>query len=195
MKARILVLATLLSLTVMSVSAQDKIKRWGLELNGGISCPANEPENTDLKPGIGFEGLVHYRIYDYLGVFAGWGRNDFSSTESFLGDDITFEETGYIMGVQYNYNAETLRISPFIRLGALYSHLELENDKGDIIKDSGHGWGFQVAAGIDIPLGKNWSLTPGFKYSSLSRDIKTEGAKMPVDNQYFTARIGILKRF
>jgi hypothetical protein len=59
-------------------------------------------------------------------------------------------------------------VSYFVRAGALYCHIETENNDGDIISDTGHGVGYQVAGGIEVSLGKNWSLAPGLKFNSLS---------------------------
>jgi hypothetical protein len=77
----------------------------------------------------------------------------------------------------------------------LYNHIEIEDNSGEIIKDSGHGMGFQIAAGVDVPLGSNWHLSPGVKFNSLSRDIDMESVKQNIDYQYIQVRVGIMKKF
>ena len=77
----------------------------------------------------------------------------------------------------------------------MYNHIETENAEGDIVNDSKHGFGYQLAAGINIDLGRNWSLTPGLRFNSLSRNTTYEGISKQLDYQYMSARIGIAKKF
>ena len=86
----------------------------------------------------------------------------------FAGSNTDFEETGYVIGLQFKHPVDGFLSSYYLRAGALYNHIEVENDNGDIIGDTGHGLGFQLAAGVDIPLGAKWSLTPGVKYNAVS---------------------------
>lgn len=184
-------------LVVLSLSsfAQESGKRFGFELNGGASFATKKIEGTSLNPGFGFEGTLHYRFMPYLGVYGGWGWNRLSSDHSQGGEDLCFEETGYVLGLYYNHPIGASAFSYYIRSGALYNHIETENENGEIIGDTGHGFGFQLAGGMSIDLGKNWSLTPGLKFSTLSRDIECEETHGKLDYQYISVRIGIAKNF
>jgi hypothetical protein len=82
-----------------------------------------------------------------------------------------------------------------VRAGALYCHIETENNSGDIISDTGHGIGWQGAAGIEVSMGRNWSLAPGLKYNWLSGETGFEGTNYQLDHRTVSARIGIIKRF
>jgi hypothetical protein len=44
-------------------------------------------------------------------------------------------------------------------------------------------------------MGKNWSLAPGLKYSSLSGETDFADSAFQLDHRYVSARIGIVKRF
>jgi opacity protein-like surface antigen len=77
----------------------------------------------------------------------------------------------------------------------LYNHIEIENEEGDIVQDSGHGLGWQLAGGVDIPLGNNWSVTPGVKFNALTREIETSGNTSDMDFNYISVRVGIIKTF
>jgi hypothetical protein len=77
----------------------------------------------------------------------------------------------------------------------LYNHIETENRDGDLLNDSKHGLGWQVAGGLNIPLGGKWSFTPGLRFSSLSRDIRFEDVSRELNLNYFSLRIGIMKVF
>jgi len=190
------ILGTLLMLTaVFSAFAQENEKRFAVELNGGFAVPMSEIDGEKLNPGFGFEGLFHYRFMPHVGAYAGWGWNQLNADNSFAGADTDFEETGYILGLQYQNNLGKSPVGWFVRGGGLYNHIETENSDGDIVNDSGHGFGWQAAAGIDVPLGKNWSLTPGVKFNSLSRDTEFESVTKQLDYKYLSFRVGIVKRF
>jgi opacity protein-like surface antigen len=194
MKTKGLALTMIVFLS-MSSFAQESEKRFGFELNSGVSIATKKIGDASLNPGFGFEGLFHYRFLPHLGVYAGWGWNRFGADQSFAGDDVCFEETGYVFGLNFNHPIGTSKLAYYVRAGALYNHIETENADGDIVNDSKHGFGYQLAAGINIDLGRNWSLTPGLKFNSLSRNTTYEGISKQLDYQYISARIGIVKKF
>ena len=187
-----LALATVISTQVL---AQESGKRLGLEISGGASFATARLNGADLNTGLGFEGIFHYRFLPYTGIYAGWGWNRFGADKSFAGEDVCFEETGYVLGLQFKHPIGNSPVSYYLRAGGLYNHIETENAQGDIMFDTGHGWGWQLAGGIDLPLGKNWSLTPGLKFNSLSRNLTVEGESRQLDYRYLSLRVGILKRF
>jgi hypothetical protein len=194
MKTKGLAFVMLVLLSVSSF-AQESEKRVGFELNSGLSVATQKINGTSLKPGFGFEGSLHYRFMPHLGVYAGWGWNRFGADESFAGNDVCFEETGYVFGLNFKHPIGNSKTMYYVRVGGLYNHIETENSAGDIIIDSKHGLGYQLAAGVDISLGKNWSFVPGFKFNSLSRDTDIEGVSKQLNYQYISARIGIFKKF
>lgn len=195
MKAKV-ILITILCIQMMSTAlAQGNEKRFGFELSGGASLATSKPGDAKLNPGLGFEGIFHYCFMPHTGVYAGWGWNHFGSDDSFAGKNIDFEETGYVFGLQYKHPFGQKPLAYYFRAGGLYNHIELENTDGDIIADSGHGLGFQLATGIDYSLGKNWSITPGLKFNYLNREITTDELTTKLDHQYLSLRVGILKKF
>lgn len=195
MKTKVVFATFLFVLFAAGSKAQEVEKRFGFELNGGVSVATNELNETNLNTGFGFEGIFHYRFLPHTGVYGGWGWNSFGADNSFAGNDVNFEETGYILGLQYKRPFGNSPVQYFFRAGGLYNHIEIENEEGDIIEDSGHGLDWQLAAGIDLPLGNNWSFTPGIKFNSLSREIDWEESTSQLDYNYLTFRVGFLKRF
>ena len=186
---------TMLVLLSMSSFAQESAKRFGFELNSGASLATKKINGTSMNPGFGFEGTLHFRFMPHLGVYTGWGWNRFGADESYAGNDVCFEETGYVFGLNFKHPIGNSKMVYYFRAGALYNHIETENAEGDILNDTKHGLGFQLAGGLDINLGKNWSLTPGIKFNSLSGDTEFEGISKQLDYQYVSARIGISKKF
>jgi len=186
---------TMLVLLSLSSFAQESEKRFGFELNSGFSVATKKIDGASLNPGFGFEGTFHYRFMPHLGAYAGWGWNRLSADESFAGNDVCFEETAYVFGLNFKHPIGNSKLAYYLRAGGLYNHIETENADGDIIHDSKHGFGYQLAGGLDINLGKNWSLSPGLKFNSLSRDTDFEGTPKKLDYQYISTRIGIVKNF
>jgi opacity protein-like surface antigen len=185
-------LVVLLSLTTL---AQENEKRFGVEFNGNVSFVSSDLAGASLNTGLGFETILQYRFMPFTSVYGGWGYSHFNANESFAGNDIDFEQTGYILGLQFKHPIGNSPVSYFARAGALYCHIETENNDGDIISDTGHGMGWQAAAGIEVALGKNWSLAPGLKYNWLSRETDFENATYQLDHRTVSAQIGIIKRF
>ena len=148
-----------------------------------------------MNPGFGYEGIIHYNILPKVGLYGGWGWNQFEAEESFAGENTIFEETGYILGLQYKQLIGNTKTSWYLRAGGLYAHIETENNKGDIINNTGHGLGWQLAGGFDFKLGNNWSLTPGFKFNSLSRNTEFNNKNHQFNHNYGSLRIGLLKKF
>lgn len=195
MKTKVILVVAFISIFFFSSIAQEKEKRFGFELSSGASFATQKLGSAELNPAIGFEGILHYRFLPHTGIYGGWGWNSFGADDSFAGRDVCFEETGYVFGLQYKHPIGDSKTSYYLRAGGLYNHIEIEDADGDITHDSGHGLGWQLAGGFDINLGKNWSLTPGVKFNSLSRDVANEGVNEPLDLNYLQVRVGILKKF
>lgn len=197
MKTKIAFFTTLLTvlLTVTVAQSQDSQNRFGFEFNVSTPHATTSIGDANLDTGLGFEGIFHYRVLKHTGVYLGWGWKHFPSKSSFDGNNIDFEETGYIYGIQYKHPVGKSGLSYILRAGGTWNHLELENSDGDITYDTGHGAGWQVSAGVEIPLWKDWSLTPTFKYSSLNRDIETETDSFSADLNYLALQVGLFKTF
>jgi len=194
MKTKALIVLAITALLSLNSFGQEDETRFAIELNGGVSLATQDLGGVNLNTGLGFETVFHYRFYKHLGVYAGWGWNKFSTDDNFGGNKVDFEETGYLFGLQFKHPVGTSPISYYARLGGLYNHIEVE-DGDDIIGDTGHGLGFQVAAGINIPLGSNWSVNSGLKFNAISGDIDDNGTQTNLDLNYVMIRIGIVKNF
>jgi hypothetical protein len=181
-------LGALLFICTIPAEAQ---KNWGLTLRTGANFPTKDLGDAKMENGLGLEGTIDYRFLPSLAVYAGWGWNKFSASQSFAGSNIDFEETGYRYGLQFIQPIGTTKFKYSISGGGLYNHIETENASGEIISDSGHGLGWDVEGGIHIPLGDRFSLIPTVRYHSLSRVIKIGTATTDVDLSYFSIGAGL----
>jgi len=179
----------------VSLNALQSQPRWGFEIRPGLSFATDELGEATLETGFGFEALIDFRVLPHASVYGGWGWNRFPADAALTGSEVDVEETGYLFGLQFKHPVGNQNIAYFLRGGGIYNHLELENQDGKITHDSGHGWGWQASAGLDIPFGSNWHLKPGVKYQSLSRDFVIENETRPVDLKYITLSLGLAKGF
>jgi hypothetical protein len=189
MKKLLLTTAALILLTLFGQSyAQNK---WSLKFRPGVDYATQDIVDADLGLGFGAELTIAYRFMPHLAAYAGWSYNNFAVDQSFAGTDASFEETGYTFGLQFIHPIGESGLSYLVRAGGTYNHIEIENNNGDIIIDSGHGLGWQAEAGLVIPLSEKFSLLPSLRYRSLNRDIEIENVSTSVDLNYLSVGVGL----
>lgn len=196
---RIIIGLTALSLTALAhapgLNAQDA-GRWGLEFRASGSIATQDAARDTHENGIGFEATVQYRLLEHLSAYAGWDWTHYQALEAIAGPDMDLEETGYLFGLRFEHSIRQGRpLAYWVRSAATVKHLELENDEGDIVDDSGHGLGWEVGAGLAVPFATGWSATPGIHYRTLSRDLDVGTQTFPVELQSVSLEIGIARRF
>lgn len=190
-KFSFLFVATMLLFSI-GAEAQEK---WSLEFRPGLNFPTGDVGNTDTKIGFGFELTGAYKIMPHFAVYAGWGLNEFKGDDNFLTEELTLKETGYTFGFQIIKPIGTSAFSYLARAGAVYNHIEIENNSGSIAADTGHGFGWQVAAGVDYEFAPNLALRPMLRYRSLSRDITIENTSTELKLNYISFGIGLALDF
>ncbi|HMA61776.1 MAG TPA: outer membrane beta-barrel protein [bacterium] len=168
---------------------------WRVEIRGGTHYATQELGDADLGIGLGAEAILSYSFMPNLGAYVGWGWNQFTADQSFAGDDMDFDETGYSYGLQYMNSCKSLNLDYIIRAGAIYNHIEVENNEGDIVDDSEHGLGWQAGAGVMIPFVNNWTIVPSIRYRALSRELEDGNDNIDVDLTYLSAGIGFSLSF
>jgi opacity protein-like surface antigen len=187
------VAALSLALVTSPAAAQ---QGFAVELRGGVDFPTKDIGSDELGTGFGFDGTVRYGFMPHLAAYAGWDWTRFSPEASFAGTDVDFEETGYAFGLRFEHPI-TGDSGPaaWVRAGATYDHLELEDASGDIIADSGHGFGWEGGAGVAIPAGSRMSVTPGVRYRALKRDVEIGNVTTEVDLRYLAVELGLAISF
>jgi hypothetical protein len=191
LKARnsFLAMAFILSLTLLSTIATAQ-NRWDISITPAANFSTKNLGNAKLKTGFGADATIAYRLTKQLGIYGGWGWNKFSSAQSFAGTDMEFVETGYSVGLQFTQLIASSKMKFILGAGAIYKHIETENSKGDLVNDTGHGWGWEAKTGISFPLGKHFNFIPTIKYSALSRNIQILTTTTPVGLNYLSVGAG-----
>lgn len=173
-------------------------ERRSFEVSGGGAFGSESFLEADLGTGLMFEAMVGYRLLPRLTAYVGWDWVRFATEQSLLGPDLDVQETGYIFGARFE--------RPFrgdagegllyrVRLGGTYNQVEIEDSGGTRIADSGHGLGWEAGLALVVPAGDQLRLTPGFRYRSLSRDIRVATIDTPAELRYFTMEMGVSVRF
>jgi hypothetical protein len=172
-------------------------QRFTADLRAAPAAPTQELAGADLSTGIGFGATLAFRLQPHLALYGGWDWLHFAADQSFAGADLDFEETGYDIGLRFEHPfGDETGVLYRIEGGATYKHVEIEDAEGDLIGDSGHGLGFEGAAGIVVPLGNgSWRLAPMLRYRSLSPEFEMGSSTIEGDLRYATVEIGLSRRF
>ena len=183
---------SVLVLFLISSSVTFSQNKWSVEFRPNIDFPTEKIEDSKLTVGFGFEAAIGYRFMEHLGAYLGWGYNNFKIED----EDMDFDETGYTFGFQFVHPLGTSEsLSYLIRAGAIYNHIEIEDQNGNLIEDTGHGLGWEAGIGLDYKLGSNWSLRPQIGYRALSRDATIEDTHININVNYVAFGLGIVTTF
>lgn len=175
------------------LEAQD---RFGIEVRGSGALATQESTRETHEYGVGLDATVQYRIRPSLATYGGWNHTQFGARDAIAGPGMKIEETGFVLGLRLDRPlTEGSSATAWLRGGATYTNLELEQSDGDITDRSGHGLGWEFGAGVALPVVGSWSVTPGIRYRSMTRDFATEGVTAPVQLQQVAFEIGILRLF
>ncbi len=171
--------------------------RWRVETRGGVAFATQDLADASLDPGFGFEATVAYSFMPQLSAYAGWDWYHFAaSEESFAGATSDMEETGYAFGLRFEQPfGDQAPVALRLRAGATYDHVEIENSAGELLGDSGHGFGWEAGAGFGIVLGDRWELSPGVRYRSLTPDLDFAGGTTSGTLEYLAVEVGVSRSF
>jgi hypothetical protein len=185
-----------LALIALPTRAQAQ-NRWLIETRAGAAFTTQNLADASLDPGFGFEATVAYGFMPQVSAYAGWDWYHFAASEgSFAGANGDIDETGYAFGLRFEQPlGETSPVALRLRAGGTYNHIELEDESGTTIGDSGHGFGWEAGAGLGIALGNRWELSPGARYRSLSPDLDFTGVGTSGTLEYVALEIGVSRSF
>lgn len=180
-----------------SVLASDlAAQRLTVDLRGAVATPTSELGGADLGMGAGFGATIAWRLQPHLHVYGGWDWMRFAADDSFAGPEPDFEETGYTFGLRFEHPLRPESRTMYrLEAGGTYKHIEVEDENGDNIADTDHGLGYELGAGLLVPLGEAWKLAPTLRYRSLSRDFTVGAVTTPAELRYVALEIGFSRRF
>lgn len=174
---------------VCAVPAQAQ-SRGLVELRGGAALPTQDLGDANLNTGGGFGLTVGYRFMPHVLAYGGWDWFALATDGPFEGLNVDVVNTGYAFGLQFQHPM-VRSVEGWVRAGALYDHLELEDDEGDIIGDSGHELGWEAGGGLSIPIGNRFAMTPGVRYRTFSGEVDAGPGAVEFDMSYVALEVGI----
>lgn len=152
---------------VLAAPARGQAERLAVEVRAGASAGnyAGAASDFTFAPGLSLGLSVSYALTDRIGVYGGISRSGFGCETGFCeGRTVGFVSRGVDAGVELRL---PLPAAPWIRAG-LVRH-SLRYDAGGIAGEAAEGEeasgvGFSAAGGVELPLGRRLSLTPGLRY-------------------------------
>jgi len=183
-------MAVALLAAVLPLQAQD---RWSVEVTGGPVVPTGDLGDLKINAGLGFGGSVAAKIMPHLAVYGGWDWAHFSSDEDGPAGELDVEETGYVLGLRFEHPLRGEVGFPKLRVqaGGTYKHIEVENEEGVVVTDSGHGLGWEGGLGLVMSVGERLTVTPGVRVRSLTRDLDFGPGDRSVDLRYVAFELGV----
>jgi hypothetical protein len=164
MKKATFVLAALSVLGVAgTASAQSRIP-LSVEIRGDAAIPTGDFADG-IENGIGFTGSAALQLVPGFGVYGSYSRTNFSIDGA--EDDVL--DQGYSAGLTASLGGGSGRATPYVAAGLLFHELEVEETEVGDAK-----MGFEVGAGIAIPLGQRIRITPAVGY----RQYNVEGLSL-----------------
>ena len=188
----ILLLGTLL----IPTRGEAQISPLLLELRGGVWIPT-----ADLVGAQGFEGEasadvsfgVHFMLRSGLiSYVAGFSEHRFGCTQVQCGEAVDFVSTAWDLGVRLNLRQAG--IVPWVSLGATAALFDARVETGNDVAREGsdRGWGFEVGAGVLVPLRGPFLVNPGVRYGRSDADFAARGT---LETRYIIADVGLVLAF
>lgn len=169
-------------LTTMPVDAQ----RVSFEARGALTFPTGDFGDTaDGDAGFGADVFVNFS--PRLSVYGGY---QYEMYECAGCDDGGYTANGFEAGAKLLFSREG-GILPWLKVGAIFNKLELED--GVVIAESDRGIGLQAAVGADIPLGATLSFSPALRYQTWGADFDGFGelTEVEIDVTSFSLDLGL----
>ena len=185
----------LIAATLLAAPAQLSAQRVVVDLRGAAAVPTSKLAGTELQTGFGFGATLAYKVQPHLHLYAGWDWMHFAADQSFAGADMDFEETGYTFGARFEHPFRMGHDLAFrVEGGGTYKHNELENGAGNLVTNTGHGFGYEAGVGLLVPM-QRWGLAPALRYRSLTRDYDVSGTTRSGDLRYVALEVGVSRTF
>jgi hypothetical protein len=190
-RSMVAVAAFALATMTFDVEAQ----RVTIDVRGGFAAPVQKLRGSDLHGGPVVAGVVAFRVLPNVHVYGGWDWVQVLTDESLGGTSQNLQEPGYHFGLRFE---SAVRASPRpslrVEAGGTYKHIEIEDNKGDLVAESGLGLGYEASGSAVFPFGGVWRLVPGLRYRALSRDFRLGGSAFTGHLRYVAIELGISRR-
>lgn len=136
-----------------------------VEVRAGASAGnyAGAASEFEVLPRAAWGASVAYEAIDRLAVYVGYSRAGFGCRTGFCtGREVEFTSQGLDAGVRFALPVVPAA-GPWVSAGIVHRTLRTDAE-GATDADDASGWGFSAGAGVEVPLGRRLSVTPGVRY-------------------------------
>jgi opacity protein-like surface antigen len=187
---KIILIATLLMLVSSTALTYDKV---ALELNSKINFTTEDIAGIDVETGYGVEFALSYNFMEQLGVYAGWGWDQYVHEASRVNSGFVFDEIGYTFGLLFTRPIGiSEELSYLIKAGGIYKKVDVEVESS-ISNDVDSELGWELGLGIQYEFAESWLLHPMVGYHSLTSNVDESSYDFKIINISFG--LGIAKSF
>jgi len=158
-----------------------------LELRGSLTKALGDfGDVATSDAGLGADLIV--QASPNLSIYGGYGRDMFGREGG--DDDDNYNSQGFEAGAKLMAAREG-GIIPWLRGGLTLHKLTIEDGGADI--ESDRNLGFQIGAGVDIPLGDVLTFSPGVRYQNYDAefDAVVDALDTNAGVSYLTADFGV----
>ncbi len=189
-------LILLLGTLVIPIRSEAQITPLQVEARGGAWIPT-----TDLVGAQGFEGEasadvsfgVHFMLTSGLiSYVAGFSEHRFGCADAQCGEAVDFVSTAWDLGLRVNLRRTG--IAPWVSLGATAATFAAHVETGGVMttENSDRGWGYEVGAGVRVPVGGPFAINPGVRYGRSEVDFASRGT---LETRYIIADLALVLAF
>ena len=173
-----------------------QITPLNLEVRGGAWIPA-----ADLVGAQGFEGEasaaasfgVHFVLNrGLISYVAGFSEHRFGCPQAQCAEVVDFVSTSWDLGVRVNFRRAG--IVPWVSLGATAALFDarVETGGGVVSEGSDRGWGYELGAGVLVPVTGRLAINPAVRYGRSDVDFASRGT---LETRYIIANVGLVLAF
>lgn len=179
---RLVLVLALAAMAAKPAAAQ----RYTVELRGGaaIGNYTDTGAGLDVVPGPSFAATAELRFTELVSAYVGINRSAFGCEEGLcIGRDVTLVSQGATAGVRLT------RGLFWGRVGAAVQVLRQESDARTVTSDPGIGW--DLAAGVEVPVGRGFLVRPGLtwlRHQTPDDDIAAHASVLALE-------VGVAMRF
>lgn len=190
------ILATAAAMAFALAPHATHAQRVTIDLRAATGFPSADLADAALDPGYGFGTSIAWRAQEHMHLYGGWDWLHFTAEQSFAGSDLDFDETGYTFGLRFEHPWRgASRLLYRLEAGGTYKHIEVEDADGDPVVDSKHGLGYELGAGLLVPIGRGWRMAPTLRWRALRRDFEIGNVTTSGDLRYVGLEVGLSRRF
>lgn len=169
-----------------------------VEARGGVTLPVAD-FGDGASTGWSLGGTVHWQATRVLGVYAGYEHASFgvdSLGADDAGLDASVADDGFRTGVRVSLPLALARnVTPFVEGGLLINRTRISVTDGTSAVSIHSEWGpgFEVGAGVAIPLTPRITLTPGARFREHRGEFNNDNSDLAgtVTADYVAIDLGV----